>query len=213
MLNNRILIAILIIMALPSILAAQPDDWEYWTSLKAEKKLHKGLEFSLEQEFRFDRDGTSLKNQQTSVGLEYEINKHFKFSLNFRYKTKRKDTENQLYAAAYYSKNIWELELNYRLKYQKKFPRKDPEIDRIRNRLELKLEKSKKIRPYISAELFYHAFYEKGDRFDEARYIMGLEWNLNKDNKVDLYFMIYNEFNIKKPYTANAIGMNYSVEL
>ncbi|SVE24577.1 uncharacterized protein METZ01_LOCUS477431, partial [marine metagenome] len=64
--------------------------------------------------------------------------------------------------------------------------------DLIRNKFSIKYISGKKIKPYISGELF-HLFNTANNSFDEYRASFGIEVNLPRKNSINLFYIFKKE--------------------
>jgi hypothetical protein len=205
-------------------LIAQEKDAGLWTSLNFEAKVVKKLTASISEEFRFNENITELGSRFTDVGLEYKINKHFQVSANYRFTQKRRVDDyysfrHRYYAAMKYSKKLKPFELSYRLQILDEY--KDigrasdggvPDIY-LRNKLGLKWDTQKPYTPYVSVELFTPLNYPRSYAFDNIRAIAGIEYEMTKHQKIDIFYLIN-----KGVFEGNAqadfiVGLGYYYKL
>ena len=81
----------------------------------------------------------------------------------------------------------------------------------LRSRLAIEWDISKcKLTPFASAELYTRI--DKWDRFDKLRSRFGVNWEINKDNSIEFYYLFENAGNSKDPDT-HVFGLGYSLDL
>ena len=152
-------------------------------------EVYDDIKLILEQELRINEDISSFKQYLTNAGLKYRINSIFKIAAFYRHKIRKDDIENSFYINGYARYKLKPLEFSYRLRYHKKFPQKEDSEDYFRNRLKVEYKLNKMFSPFIAGEYFYHAFYDKGDRFDKMRYYIGFSITPFKRHKFNIHYM------------------------
>ena len=111
-----------------------------------------------------------------------------------------------------YKLKIKQVKINFREQFQSRY--KDIETsatggipkNHLRSKISISYNLEKKYTPYVSAELFY----EIGEYIDNVRYKAGVEYEWNKFNTFNLYYMIDKEMNVKNPWTNYVIGLGYN---
>lgn len=89
----------------------------------------------------------------------------------------------------------------------------------LRFKTDLKYSINEKITPYISCELRYQIRSPRGDGtvfnngFHRVRNVAGFEYQLNKKNAVNLYYLMQTEFNISTPESIYILGIAYSLTI
>jgi len=89
----------------------------------------------------------------------------------------------------------------------------------LRFKTDIKYAVTEKITPYISCELRYQIHAPRGDgpRYDNGfhriRNVLGVEYELNKKNSVNIYYLYQTEFNISTPETIYILGIGYTLTI
>lgn len=207
-----------------SPVVGQVKDAGLWTSVSFEAKLVKKLSFNISQEFRFNENITELGAAFTDAGFSYKLNKHFDFAANYRF-TQRRRTDNyysfrhRFYVDVKYSRKLKPFELSFRTRIQDQVS----DIGRAsdggvpeyywRNKLRLKWDTKKAYAPYVSVELFSPLNYPRINAFDAMRSTAGVEYEISKHHKIDIYYMIQNVLYASMPETDFILGLGYSFKL
>lgn len=198
---------------------AQEKDFGIWTTINVEKELSNKLKAAMEEEFRFAENASYLDSYFTDFSLEYKLSKPLSVSLNYRFINKRLED-------GYYSKRHRVYgSLSYRFIKHKKFSatfRTQLQYQfgnewyeatanlfwMWRNKIALHYA-LKDFKPYASVEMFYPLDYYTGNEIKNWRYVFGCDYNLNKKNKIGLYYLINQEVNLKNPVTTFVVGAEY----
>ncbi len=219
-----ILLSFTVSLFLGSALKSQNRDAGLWTSISVEAKLVKKLSANISQEFRFDENMTRLGTAFTDVGIEYKLNKNFRFAVNYRYTQKHSKEDyysyrHRFYTDIKYSKKIKPFEVSVRSRFQDQYSDIGRASDGgiaeyyFRNKLSLNWNTKKPYSPYISVELFSPLTYLRNVAFDNIRSSAGVEYTFTKHQKIDLSYMIQKELNVSNPQTDFIIEIGYSYKL
>lgn len=207
-----------------SPLKCQVKDAGLWTSVNFEAKLAKRVSATVSEELRFNENITELGAAFTDIGLNYKLNKHFQFAVNYRF-TQRHRLDNyyrfrhRFYADIKYSHKLKPFELSFRTRFQDQISDIGRETDGgvpeyyLRNKLNLKWEFKKAYTPYISLELFSPLSYPHLNAFDGIRAAAGVEYDFSKHHKIDIYYMIQKELNVSNPQADFVLGLGYFYKL
>jgi long-subunit fatty acid transport protein len=202
---------------------AQVNDAGLWLNANAEKELSKKVNVALSGELRYNENISELGAGLFDAGLVYKFNKHLKFSANYRFALKRQ--LNNEYNS--YHRYFFDLTYKYNLKpfsfqFRTRFQSAYSEIgnrDGIfasdfysRNKITVKYGLKKKIDLCGSLELFSPLWNKQNIFRDEARYTFGVEYQINKKQRLDVYYMIQREYEVKNPLTEYIIGLSYNIE-
>jgi len=211
-------------MLLVSTVKGQFRDAGLWASINFEAKLVKSLSATVSEELRFNENITELDAALTDVGLSYKLNKHFQFSANYRF-IQRHRTDNyysfrhRFYVDIKYSKKLKPFEFSFRTRLQDQVADIGRAADGgtpeyyLRNKLSLKWDTKKAYCPFVSAELFSMLNYPRSYAFNGIRAAAGFEYDFTKHHKIDAYYMIQRELNVKNPETDFIIGLGYFYKL
>ncbi len=207
-----------------SPLKGQVRDAGLWTSASFEVKVAKKLTACIAQELRFNENITELGTAFTEAGLGYKLNKHFQLAVNYRYIQKRR-TDNyysfrhKFYVDVKYEKKIKPFQIQFRSRLQDEYD----DIGRAsdggipiyysRNKLSISWNLNKLFSPYISVELFSPLNYPRTKVFDNIRTMAGVDYEISKHQKIDLFYMIQKEVNVSNPGTDFIVGLGYAYKL
>lgn len=207
-----------------SPLKGQVRDAGLWTSASFEVKVAKKLTACIAQELRFNENISELGTAFTEAGLGYKLNKHFQLAVNYRYIQKRR-TDNyysfrhKFYVDVKYEKKIKPFQIQFRSRLQDEYD----DIGRAsdggipicysRNKLSISWNLNKLFSPYISVELFSPLNYPRTKVFDNIRTMAGVDYEISKHQKIDLFYMIQKEVNVSNPGTDFIVGLGYAYKL
>lgn len=208
---------------------AQTDNFGVWTSVEANKKLKK-FEFNGELELRMRDNLQNVGRISAKTGIEYAIFKPIKIGVAYRYMyfydAKYSDLQprNQIITYLQGKQKVGRFSFTLRERFQ--YTTKD-ESDRIkksgkidtyrinpewiwRNRLKINYNIPKsKFSPEFSIESFYQLNNPDGNVFEELRYILGCEYEINKKQSIELFGVYDKEINVTDPEEKFAVGIGY----
>lgn len=213
--------SLILLFGLFLVSSAKSKDNELWTGYEWQFPVTGDLSLKFGEQVRIFRDITTVKQILNDFGLKYEILKYLEATAYYRLRMKQDDpSENQflpyheLNLAVSASFEYKPVDFSYRIRYQKEFrDDKKSHEEYIRNRILAETKITKEIRPFAYYELFYRMNYHKGDRFDNFRAGLGIEWRAFKNVKFEFSYSIENEFNIEEPQAKNIFGLNASFSL
>ncbi|HOY30898.1 MAG TPA: DUF2490 domain-containing protein [Bacteroidales bacterium] len=203
---------------------SQVQDANLWIYAGIEKKIIPGLSVNLNQEFRMNENFTELGTFFTDAGVTYKINKYLKISANYRFINKRRSNDSYSMRHRYYfdltlRKKFNPVVITLRTRFQSQYTdvlsSADGEIpaNHIRNKLMIKYDDGRSIKPYFYAEI-YSPLKRPYDIFlDNTRYCAGLEYEINRMNTIDLFYMFQKEYHVVNPGTDHIIGIGYNISL
>ena len=203
---------------------SQVQDANLWLNVSVEKKIIPTLSVSINQEFRMNENITELGTFFTDVGLNYKINKYLRVSAGYRFSNKRRLDDSYSLRHRYYfdlmvRKKFNPVTLSFRTRFQSQYTdvlsSEDGKIPEYysRNKLTLKIDAGKNIQPYVYAELFSPLKRPFDIFMDNMRYCVGVEYEINRMNSLDVFYMFQKECHVKKPETDHIFGIGYSINL
>lgn len=203
---------------------AQVNDAGLWVSVNAEAKVIKKLNATISQEFRFNENITELGAAFTDFGIQYKLSKQWRISANYRFIQRRKvedfySLRHRFYFDVKYDNKISSFGYSWRMRVQDQLADIHRAADGgvpeyfLRNKFNVDLDTKKAYSPYLSIELFSSLNYPRRDLFSGVRYVAGIEYLLSKHHKVDFYYMIQKELNVKNPQTDFVLGLGYYYKL
>ncbi len=207
-----------------NIAFSQEQDARLYAGTEITVNLSPDMHLAFNQEARFVENVSIFDKSISELGLKYNISKHLRIGLTYRLTNKlNKDNYfrqwHRLQLDLRITQKIHNFRISYRTMYQSQYKNilssKNGFIpdNYLRNRLSLQYRESKKIRPYISAELFTPIFTNKKPYIDEIRYVSGLDYIFNRRYSLGLFYMLQNEMNIKKPNKNHVYGISFNIVL
>ncbi len=222
--NKLLVCSLVLLFGSVNLLNAQQvyisKDLGAWTGLSIEKSFANDLSLKFEEEVRMYHNMTEFDQLNSTLELEYDINKSFDIGTEFRYsfdQTRDKDKRSNLRYAAYIQYKIEPLadfEITYRLKYQQEyenfqFPPTNKTIETDwRHRLKLQYEKVENHKIYLSAEYF-----KRHDLFREPfnhkyRLLLGDEFHFGPGD-LDIALGYEQELDHSLPISLAFVKLNY----
>lgn len=196
-------------------------DNELWTGHEWQFPVTKDISVKFAEQVRMYRDASTVKQLLNDFGFKYELFDFLDATAYYRLRLKQEDPSEQIFkpfhelnlalTAGYEYKPV---DFSFRMRYQKEF-RDDKKSDDeyLRSRILAETKITKELRPFVYYELFYRMNYHKGDRFDNYRLGLGLEWRAFKNVKFEAMYSIEEEFNMEEPQSKNIFGLNVSFSL
>lgn len=222
---------ILILCVVTFVCKAQTrHDAGTWLTLSLQYPVSKKTSIVLDQELRLKENYQRINLFYTNVGVDYKLNKFIKISPTYRSIQKKQMNGNYSYRHRFMldvtlKKKIQKFTISERVRYQIEVAdfytsRKGKLAEQfLRLKTDLKYQLTKKITPYVSCELRYQIRAPKGDgplydgEFHRIRNVIGAEYQINKKNAINLYYLIQSEFDISTPETIYILGIGYSLTL
>lgn len=216
---KKVILSIGLLFCFTAALYAQVNDARIWVSLGVEKKLTQKLSAVGKYSFRINNNISEVGSLLGELGVNYKLYKRLTLGLRYRYSTKKGDDgtfsrRNRYYASLGYKIKITKpLSVKLTTAYQRQYINVYSSEEGFnasnvfRNEIEFAY-KYKKIEPYIGAEVFYYINYS-AKKLNRVRGKLGVEYNINKRNKVDVYYMIQQALNEKNPTRAYILSVGY----
>jgi hypothetical protein len=185
------------LLLLPFLTHAQNPALGVWAGASVEKKFGKSFSVQVNGQVRVGDNFTITRAYLGELGLGYRLNKHWKLGAFYRYTGRRRynKTEGDYYYRPYhrfygeleFDHKIWRgLKGSYRVRYQNQFrdDLADFIADRsyVRNKFELAYELTKRVTPFVSADVFYRI----GTGIDQVRSKIGTDIELTKRQSISL---------------------------
>tara|TARA_Y100001970_G_scaffold230511_1_gene286226 strand:+ start:514 stop:1164 length:651 start_codon:yes stop_codon:yes gene_type:complete len=182
------------------------DDTELWSSIGFETELPYNLKVELEQELRLKDQLSSFKQTFTQVSISYNILDGIKIIFPIRYAIYQNKIKQRLSFGGIYKYNFKTVSYRYRIKFQKIYENSEFSNNLIRNKVSIEYKINKKIKPYISGEIF-HLDNLNQYQYDEYRVSFGINLNLPKKKEIKIFY-IYKLEDISKSNLeqTNAFG-------
>ncbi len=215
--KKTITIVMGIVLFLTAKLYAYDDhDFQIWNTDVEELQLNKVLKLAFEQEFRWGNNASEFFYQHYDVGLFYDLNKYWSVGGGYRYvlnKSKGKFlVENEPYVVATFASQFAGFKYDDRSRFEyNHFDYKD-DTWRYRNKLTIKSPwkfTGLAIQPFISDEIFI--LIDDGQRLNENRAYAGLAFNITKNLKGEIYYMLRSTKSSNIWTEANVLGTKLKI--
>lgn len=197
------------------------SDLHLWTGVALEKSFAKDWRVFIAEEFRFKHDITVLNNFFTETGLRYRINKNFALEGQYRVtfdqnKDKSFDMLTRYALDLRYKGKIDMITIYYRLRYQKEVEGWNlvnpaiPYQKYVRNRISVRYTDFKRIKPYVSGEIFQLFEPNQNARFQYVRLMGGILYEFQNAGEVKLAWGFNRELDDVQPATIYTLKINYT---
>ena len=219
---NRSLLVIFSLCLLANSGKAQIDDTRLWTGVTLKHKFTRKLSASVNQQLRFKYDITQVDLLFSEAGVEYEIKKNLKISLNYRFINENQETyyrkSHRLYVDLSYKYKPKRFSFTLRERIQEEYTSinssetgKIPEW-LLRSKLAISYDTEKRYKPYISLEMYYliDNAKELGEGISRLRYGAGVEYELNRIHALDLGIIFQDYLFDQTNNFIYAIGYTYT---
>jgi hypothetical protein len=219
--RNRLKYLFLLILLLSSYLdsIAQKEDFRIWLDLKVEKKLTQKWHLEGRGALRFNENIREVGSYYGDFGVGYRLTKKLKLEVHYRFSGKSNDEgyfhkRHRYYAdLSYKIKTGTPLSVTLRGRFQKQYTDVFSSEDGFNpaNTFRLAITpayKYKQYQPYFRTEVFY--LYDNSDKyFNRIRYRLGTQYEFNKRNSLDVFYMIQQELHSDNPTRAYVLGFSY----
>jgi hypothetical protein len=224
----RVITAIVFFFIVQPVISQVNNDAGLWENIYLEKKFTSKWNVHLNHEGRMNQNITNFYYAYADVGITYKFTKHIKVMADYVWleKIPQKSSfwsiRHQGYAAIVFKQKIGSFAISDRTMAQVQYSdvyssEKGMLPDyRLRNKLTVKYNNNSRYTYYIAAEIYYkvNSYYKvnlpQGEQVDRMRYFAGTFYEINKMNKVELYYLYENNFNINKPTNNFVIGIGFA---
>jgi hypothetical protein len=193
------------------------------TAIKAEKEFMKNFEVFGELELGLEKNISMLGKIHGETGLSFQPIKELEIEGKYRFTKNRKNySENFKYTHTFAASaegriRIDLLKLYARLQYQNiDDDALDPQSDKdLRNIIKTRIKArydiwGTKFSPYIMSELYFVP--AQGSLFSsKIKNIVGLEYKINKNSELNLFYRNDRELSSFLPYTYNTLGVSITL--
>ena len=202
---------------------AVTDDFWFWSTVSLDKKISQKFGVSFDEELRLFDNASRINLFFTNVGINYKLNKNFKFALVYRFISKNQDIgpysrRHRLYFDASYRNKWYNFTYVYRIRFQGQVrdyysSDKGKYIESyMRHKIDLKYS-YKKFTPYLAAEFRFQFtnphFNEGDDLWDRERFYIGCDYDLTKRSTFGAYFMLQRDMNNERLQHDYVAGIQY----
>lgn len=197
------------------------SDLHLWTGIEIEKKIAKDWTVSLAEEFRFKQDISVLNNHFTETGLRYRINRNFALEGQYRLTFDQNKDHSFDMLSRYaldlrYKGKLDFISIYYRLRYQKEvegWDLFDPAVlyqKYVRQRITVRYTDFKKIKPYVSAEIFQLFEPSQNARYHYVRVLGGIKYEHQEIGTINLAWGLNRELVEVQPAMVFTLKVNYT---
>lgn len=199
------------------------QDVGLWTGASLDVKLNKKFNLGFSQDIRFFESLTELDKYITNVGVDYKVNKYFKFGGDIRYYiNKEKDktiSQNWRYSFDSHFKNKIgkRLKFKYRLRFQTVHQDlfgivSQGSKSNIRSKASFDYKLNKRHEVFLGAELFKELVFYRKPYFNKVRFLIGDEM---KTEVGDLNFKLGYERELNSDFPLNYFfcGVYYTFKI
>ena len=213
---------LLFVLLLITVFSGQAHDGpSTWLELEFSKKIVKNLKVEFNPELRL-LGGFKMDTYILEGGLSYKLHKYltvagyYRYENEYDYKKSTGEYKGQISSNrfAFDAKTGFDLnrfDFQFRLRYTNGADFDQTTDDRasyFRYRLKTEYDiKGSKLTPYISLEAFHDLINKE---FDKIRYTGGLNYPLNKNNELGLFYRLQDYINDKS--SLHIIGLGYSLK-
>jgi len=200
------------------------NDLQLWTNLSVSKKV-KDFKFSVEEEFRFYQNISSIEHFYTDFGVTYKINKHFDLGLNYRLRfnhtyIEQYQNSHRFNVDAKYKFDFDRFDCYYRIRYQSEVesflyvPSNDFFDNAVRNKLKFSYDiDGSKLEPFAEIEFFTDVSNLNNVELYKMRYTLGLGSEKNKFKGFEAFYRLEQTFGKNVNKNDFVIGLSYAFEL
>jgi hypothetical protein len=185
------------------------EEDETWGSIEINKSLPYKIELELEQQFRSDDNSQNIYKMFTDVSLSYPLHLFVDISGKFRF-ILTDDEREKRYGFSIKVDPFDKFYIpSYKLKIQQDYNHDDePENMVIRNKFTFSLPKLNSFKPSIYYES-YHTDGDEGYEYDKYRLSTGIDYTINSDYSVELFYIYKAEIKNKKIEVTNIMGLKF----
>jgi hypothetical protein len=208
----------------------ESNDAGMWNTFTVQHSFSKKLNLVIDQEFRLKENYQRINLFYTNIGVDYKINKFIKISPTYRTIQKKQlegpySYRHRLMFDVSLKKKFKKITLSERIRYQAEVQdfntsKKGKLAEQfLRFKTDLKYGVTDKITPYVSCELRYQIHAPRGDGpiydngFHRIRTVLGVEYEFNKKNSINIYYLYQTEYFISTPETIFILGIGYTLEI
>jgi hypothetical protein len=200
----------------PAALPYDEGDFQIWHTEDQSVRLREKTKMTLQEEFRYGGNAGQLYYQHYELGIVYAFNEHLDLSANYRhiYSLKKGNFEPEykphINATIKWGVPALKFEDRNRLEYR--FFNDLPSSLQYRNLITAKFPmkmKNIQLEPYVADEIF--AAFEPV-ALTRNRLYLGLVFNLSKNIKPRIYYLLQSTKSAGKWNDINALGLSLKLE-
>jgi hypothetical protein len=218
--NRKKNISSILFVIFATVSYAQINDAGLWINIGIEKKITQAWSLEYEHSTRLNENISEAGSIINEIGVNYRLNKQSQLSLFYRLNIQRQ--LNNMYVPV----NRFYLDFSHRIKpgtivitgrlrfqHQQKnslfYDFDGSTTNTVRPKISLKYPVAN-FSPYLSGEVYVPIFHNEYKPIDKIRVEAGLEYDISKQQSVDLGYLIQREFFENNPKTDFIIQLGYS---
>ncbi len=209
-------LAVGLVMAVSGMVYAFDDgDFQVWHTENQEFKVNKESKITLEEEFRWGDDASDFYYHHYDAGFVYSLNKNLDLGVNYRQVYEKKKgkfkAENRPHVNAVLKFDLGGFKLDDRNRFEYRHFDYQGDGWRYRNKVTLKFPwKFTKldIQPYLSDEVFVDL---NEGILNRNRFYSGFGFNLTKNLKADIYYLLQSTKGSGRWDDANVLGTKLKI--
>lgn len=199
---------------------AQRNDAALWADIVLEKRIVPKLTVHFKEAIRVGQNVTQLNYSYSDIGLTFKINKNIQTSLDYRF-IRKLQVENyislrhRVYFTLELKKKLKPFTLNARFIFQSQledvYSREKGKIPDYYERTKLTVKYDlNRFTPYLATELYINIIRWEQLLPNRYRLFAGFNYELNKMNGLEIYYLFERQFNQKNPLTNYVVGISYT---
>ncbi|MDD5585041.1 MAG: DUF2490 domain-containing protein [Candidatus Omnitrophica bacterium] len=192
--KKTILLTGVLLLFVAKVYSYDAHDFQIWNTEVEEMKLNDSSKLVFDQEFRWGDNASELYYQHYDAGYVYLLNKYFNLGGGFRYvKQKTGDKfrdESEPYIVSFLYAKPFGFDLSNRTRIEYRYFDYQKDSWRFRNKFDMKLPfkfTKFEIQPIFADEVFFKF---NGFDFNENRFYAGFVFNLTKNIKGEICYML-----------------------
>lgn len=189
---------------------AQDKDLAVWLQAGVEIDLPKKFTLEISEEQRYNVETSDAYGLYSNLSLEYKWNKQLFTTAEYRYKIPgdSKAQSHRVAATVQYKNTIGEFDWSVKTKLQYDIKPDKYETSAWRNKIGLKYDGWKDLKPYVTYEVIY-ALLNTGSIFNNIRPEFGFDYEFSKEHEITAYYLINKDFNEPDPLSMYVLGLSY----
>lgn len=223
--NIRFIILVgLLILGKSEWLLAQQSDFGIWTSASIDARFTKKWRYSVAGEYRLKENATQSDQLRGALQLTYVISKKVRLGAGYDIISDFKRSGSLEYRHRLFFQTLFRYQyhgfaFSWRPRVQLTIIEQRYEPDygsmlALRNRMQIDYQlPGIPLKPFVSAELYHRLQPETAYPNYKNRYTAGIEYQVTKNNQLEIYYRIDQERNVANPLTSYIVGIGYQHSL
>jgi hypothetical protein len=218
----RPIVALLLGFMLAPGLRAQQQDLQMWVSAGFRADLSDKIRVSIEEEARYFENISRLDKLNSDLTLDYKLSNSVSIGVLYRLISNRNasgyyNLDHRFNLHLEYDRSVRAWTFGAQIKAEKTFDQFSGLNDKYlpNNYIRIKGEISRlmvdrKTEPYVNLEFWYKLPQGQTAFVDQYRLTMGLKYKADKNNRLNLFYRIQQEIQVKDPLFAHVLGAGYT---